>query len=153
MLKKDYVRFEYILPNSVWFVLSFVFLLSFGNKWRNTNFKLYWNSLIFFNYGICCQIKICPVFFVLFVVFGITIEVIWVKKVYGFKIHWNTSLKILYLKDYKWLLSQNQQVRNNFFGYRWYEALAKHIKHSQPAITCSKLTIETLEQGVKYVQS
>ena len=27
-------------------------------------------------------------------------------------------------------------------------------KHgTQPAITCSKLTIETLEQGVKYVQS
>ena len=25
--------------------------------------------------------------------------------------------------------------------------------HSQPAFTCSKLTIETLEQGVKYVQS
>ena len=24
---------------------------------------------------------------------------------------------------------------------------------SQPAITCSKLTIEALEQGVKYVQS
>ena len=24
---------------------------------------------------------------------------------------------------------------------------------SQPAMTCSKLTIETLEQGVKYVQS
>ena len=24
---------------------------------------------------------------------------------------------------------------------------------TQPAITCSKLTIETLEQGVKYVQS
>ena len=24
---------------------------------------------------------------------------------------------------------------------------------SQPAITCSKITIETLEQGVKYVQS
>ena len=27
------------------------------------------------------------------------------------------------------------------------------IYGSQPAITCSKLTIETLEQGVKYVQS
>ena len=27
------------------------------------------------------------------------------------------------------------------------------IKMSQPAITCSKLTIETLEHGVKYVQS
>ena len=25
--------------------------------------------------------------------------------------------------------------------------------HTQPAFTCSKLTIETLEQGVKYVQS
>ena len=25
--------------------------------------------------------------------------------------------------------------------------------HSQSAITCSKLAIETLEQGVKYVQS
>ena len=25
--------------------------------------------------------------------------------------------------------------------------------YSQPAFTCSKLTIETLEQGVKYVQS
>ena len=24
---------------------------------------------------------------------------------------------------------------------------------TQPAITCSKLTIETLEKGVKYVQS
>ena len=27
------------------------------------------------------------------------------------------------------------------------------INSSQPAITCPKLTIETLEQGVKYVQS
>ena len=26
-------------------------------------------------------------------------------------------------------------------------------KNTQPAFTCSKLTIETLEQGVKYVQS
>ena len=25
--------------------------------------------------------------------------------------------------------------------------------YTQPAITCSKITIETLEQGVKYVQS
>ena len=27
------------------------------------------------------------------------------------------------------------------------------IVNAKPAITCSKLTIETLEQGVKYVQS
>ena len=29
----------------------------------------------------------------------------------------------------------------------------KVVKPSQPAFTSSKLTIETLEQGVKYVQS
>ena len=39
--------------------------LNFGNKLRNTNFKLNWNSLIFFNSGICCQIKICSSFFCL----------------------------------------------------------------------------------------
>ena len=27
------------------------------------------------------------------------------------------------------------------------------VTHTQPAFTCSKLTIETLEHGVKYVQS
>ena len=32
-------------------------------------------------------------------------------------------MKILHLKGYKWFLSQNQQVGNNFFGYRQYEAL------------------------------
>ena len=28
----------------------------------------------------------------------------------------------------------------------------KAMSANQPAITCSKLTIETLEQGMKYVQ-
>ena len=37
-------------------------------------------------------------------------------------------MKILYLKGYKWLLSENQRVRNDFFGYRRHEALAKHVK-------------------------
>ena len=37
-------------------------------------------------------------------------------------------MKILYLKGYKWLLSMNQRVRNGFFGYRRYQALAKLIK-------------------------
>ena len=27
------------------------------------------------------------------------------------------------------------------------------MKTAQPVVTCSKLTLETLEQGVKYVQS
>ena len=45
-----------------------------------------------------------------------------------FRIHWNTLMKILYMKGYKWLLSQNQRLRNETFGYRRYEALVKHIK-------------------------
>ena len=36
-------------------------------------------------------------------------------------------MKILYLKGYKWLLSQTQRVRIEFLGYIRYEALAKHI--------------------------
>ena len=32
-------------------------------------------------------------------------------------------------------------------------ATLKSNSQSQPGITCLKLTIETLEQGVKYVQS
>ena len=37
-------------------------------------------------------------------------------------------MKILCLKDYKWLVSQNQEVRNSCFGYRPYKTVAKHIK-------------------------
>ena len=33
------------------------------------------------------------------------------------------------------------------------DAMKSGSSTSQSAITCSKLTIETLEQGVKYVQS
>ena len=32
-------------------------------------------------------------------------------------------------------------------------SLLRKVFLSQPAFTCSKLTIETLEQGVQYVQS
>ena len=35
-------------------------------------------------------------------------------------------MKILYLKGYKWLFSQNQ--RNDLFDYRQYKAFSKHIK-------------------------
>ena len=49
-------------------------------------------------------------------------------------------------------------VRIRFHHLKTLQNLAKPCsdvvqKHSQPAIVCSKLTIETLEQGVKYVQS
>ena len=37
-------------------------------------------------------------------------------------------MKMLYLKGCKWLLSQNQRIKNDFLGYWRYYALAKHIK-------------------------
>ena len=41
------------------------------------------------------------------------------------------------------------------FLHQWSVSIYKLTERtlSQPAVTCSKLTIETLEQGVKYVQS
>ena len=39
------------------------------------------------------------------------------------------------------------------FGINSVEHNNNIFDSSQPAFTCSKLTIETLEQGVKYVQS
>ena len=39
------------------------------------------------------------------------------------------------------------------FGSMFQVEPSKELLSTQPAITCSKLTIETLEQGVKYVQS
>ena len=40
----------------------------------------------------------------------------------------------------------------NQIGYSFLHGSNEMIP-SQPAVTCSKLTIETLDQGVKYVQS
>ena len=45
-------------------------------------------------------------------------------------------------------------IFREFHISNFYESREISICHnSQPAFTCSKLTIETLEQGVKYVQS
>ena len=91
---------------------------------------------MFFNLGIRCQIKIYPVFFFVFVFFFVLIVLFSsfyrnsfeLKKVsINFKTYWNILMKILYLKGYLWLLSQNQRVRNVFLGYRWYRAQAKHV--------------------------
>ena len=54
-----------------------------------------------------------------------------------------TEEKILYLKQFG---------STNNFSIDHVTMNLIHYK-AQPAITCSKLTIETLEQGVKYVQS
>ena len=61
--KKNDVRFEYVLSNSVWFGLSFVDWDQFSNKLRNPNFKLYWNSLIFFQLRNMLLNKNVPRFF------------------------------------------------------------------------------------------
>ena len=56
--------------------------------------------------------------------------------------------------------NENQNVISNFaFQFtiktKWhFRYTDSHgLSDTQPAFTCSKLTIETLEQGVKYVQS
>lgn len=46
------------------------------NNLRNKNFKFFGNSFIFFNHGICYEIKICPGVFCLMRIFGITIEIV-----------------------------------------------------------------------------
>ena len=43
------------------------------------------------------------------------------------------------------------QVNNNDTSTKFIDATFVFFGLSQPLITCSKLTIETLEQGVKYV--
>ena len=51
----------------------------------------------------------------------------------------------------------SKKYSNFSFSYNWFAIVATaniiSVAISQPALTCSKLTIETLEQGAKYVQS
>ena len=51
---------------------------------------------------------------------------------------------------YKTYFNSNEYLRKNIHNMQIFRC--RHDK-TQPAFTCSKLTIETLEQGVKYVQS
>ena len=52
-------------------------------------------------------------------------------------------------------LNALHSTRKNFIKNESSSTSKLALKHQtpQPAFTCSKLTIETLEQGVKYVQS
>ena len=59
------------------------------------------------------------------------------------------------LSIYNSLKIENQRFSDVFRGYKK-TSVMKWVNlnvATQPAFTCSKLTIETLEQGVKYVQS
>ena len=104
-----------------------MFKLHFGNKLRNTNFEVYCNSSVFFNLRTCFVRAKSATVFSFYLYF-----LAWLRNsfelTYWFKIYWSTLMKILYLKGYKWLLSQNQRVRNDSFSHRRCETLAKHIK-------------------------
>ena len=59
--------------------------------------------------------KLPRFFFALFVFFGIIIEIVWIWMAFNdFQIYWNTSLKLLYLKEVRNFVF----IRNDFFGYR-----------------------------------
>ena len=59
-------------------------------------------------------------------------------------------MRKLVLEIWLWALilkNRSEPWKNDYLeNVNWIE------KHTQPAFTCSKLTEETLEQGVKYVQ-
>ena len=65
-----------------------------------------------------------------------------VKKVFSFSISW-TGLQ----GEVAWKIIKKDS------NERWQINISSRAGQSQPAITCSKLEIETLEQGVKYVWS
>ena len=60
-------------------------------------------------------------------------------------------------KNHTFVFLVNTNLITNKFNYGSHENFLKvqtvKVMPFQPAITCSRLTIETLEQGVKYVQS
>ena len=45
------------------------------------------------------------------------------------------------------------QIKHQRFLKVYFKTLPIKVSYTQPALTCSKSTIETPEQGVKYVQS
>ena len=67
------------------------------------------------------------------------------------------KLALEYESNFDSTVSSINDIKTDLSELRkYYEKLKSNIimtKQAQTAITCSKLTIETLEQGVKYVQS
>ena len=83
-----------------------------------------------------------------------TLKRIDMYKLYMYKSkHWITSglQKSISLKNE--LLAKFINKKEHIYLQRKSTLNTKTTKLSQLAITCSKTTIETLEQGVKYVQS
>ena len=83
-------------------------------------------------------------------------------RIYGFWNIKNSSIGCLEInlnRLSRLILTNTSQGRHKIFlkkirvGPRLWKASSILLGTSQPAFTCSNLTIETLEQGVKYVQS
>ena len=49
------------------------------------------------------------------------------------------------------IVTENLKIAKTFNSY--FESITNSLELYEPAVTCSKLTIETLEQGVKFIQS
>ena len=113
LTKKDDVRFEFVLLNIVWLCLIFLVCAHFWQKVGDVTFKIYWNTLIFsITKLFVVRSKFVPHLFGLIFFIDIIMEILWNLKVFSdFKIRWKTSLKILCLKGYKWLLSKKQEAR------------------------------------------
>ena len=64
-------------------------------------------------------------------------------------------MKLLHLDFHGRFSLRQQLVKSLVIVVYFFETAMRDtvISNSQPAITCSNLTIKTLEQGVKYVQS
>ena len=50
-------------------------------------------------------------------------------------------------------MSNEYTLKNKWVIFPFFPLFQNPREQTQPPFTCSKLTIETLEQGVKYVQS
>ena len=49
------------------------------------------------------------------------------------------------------IVTENLKIAKTFNSY--FESITNSLELYEPAVTCSKLAIETLEQGVKFIQS
>ena len=58
-----------------------------------------------------------------------------------------------YVTLWKWSFFKIIADLKALHSISWVKSPVFELETTQPAFTCSKLTIETLEQGVKYVQN
>ena len=66
----------------------------------------------------------------------------------------NVSLSLVYVKNSQFINNARYYIYMlTFTCYMYYAISVVSIPTSQPGITCSKLKIQTLEQGVRYLQS